>query len=305
MQVGASPRGGLALVSWPAPRPCWSAATSSPRRTSRRSAGTGPGPPAQPAAASCGCAGSPAEDVVATCSTASTYRTDDGTERGPPSIPPTRGCGGWRGRRPGRRRVRGGAASGRPGVAVAVVPVTLAALVGVVLAERPTVSARLALGQDRYLEGASVVGDLVLETSLPRGVPTQWCPSRGPWSSNARRAVWRGRRGDRAPSVAFASRRPRRVGHRAPRTAVGAGLRTAGARAVAGCRRAVVHDPDRAVGGHGAGAAPPSRPADRGRRPPRPPAGRRHRVRRGPPLPARGPAPTRTGPSALVAETSG
>ena len=71
-------------------------------------------------------------------------------------------------------------ASGRPGVAIAVVPVTLAALVGVVLAERPTVSARLELGQDRYLEGASVVGDLVLETSLPRGRLDAVVPVSGP-----------------------------------------------------------------------------------------------------------------------------
>jgi uncharacterized protein (DUF58 family) len=71
-------------------------------------------------------------------------------------------------------------AAGRPGVAVAVVPVTLVSLAGVVLAERPTVAVTIDLGQDRVREGTTFTGVVTLTTNLPRGRVDLVVPLSGP-----------------------------------------------------------------------------------------------------------------------------
>lgn len=89
-------------------------------------------------------------------------------------------------------------ASGRAELAVAVAPVALAALAGVVLAERPQLAAGLTLDADRVVEGTSVTGSVTLHCHPPRLRVDVLVPTTGPLSIESPagdRLAWLSRQG--------------------------------------------------------------------------------------------------------------
>jgi len=73
----------------------------------------------------------------------------------------------------------GAVLSGRAELAAIAAPFTLLLLAGVVLAETPTVTARLALDTDRVIEGDTVTGSVTVTTVPPAGLVEVLAPARG------------------------------------------------------------------------------------------------------------------------------